>query len=204
MKVVVALLAASCVYLGLGSTYAAEVSFVSGGLKINSSEVGESENSVVELGFGGRYLEMIDEESAVYYDAGISYRIFDGDTAPDNALGITLGLGSRFYGVRFSENVIPFLSAYGELKSSQSYNEAITTSYETFGLNYGMGLGLRFSFYEGMFFELATDVFKSSLWKRTKTTVGDAETVSSGVELFVSSDNPDAFSSINLSFGITL
>ena len=54
-------------------------------------------------------------------------------------------------GFAFLENVIPFLSAYGELKSSQSYNEAITTSYETFGLNYGMGLGLRFSFYKGMF-----------------------------------------------------
>ena len=190
--------------LGASLAHAAELSFVSGGFKSSASEVGEVENDVIEVSVGGRYLEMIDEESAVYYDAGLSYRSFDGDSDLDGAIGFTLGIGSRFYGVSFSERIIPFINAFAALVNSQTYNDAITASYDSFSIDYGLGIGMRFGFYEGLFFELGTDIFKSAIWKNTTTKVNGVETTVSNFEIFAATAKDNAFGSINLSFGITL
>lgn len=186
--------------------YASEISFVSGGLKSETTKDATSELDVFEVSLSGRYLErnQYDSESAAYYYGGISVYSYDGTTAPNDSLGLTLGIGSRFYGSEFTPRIRPYLSLYGEVETSEVYFETGSRTVETTGINYGMILGFKFDFYENIFFELESNIFQGSLMRSTTVETPGGETETTAYELFASTSSEYSLGMMSIGIGMVL
>ena len=175
-----------------GSLYAKEVSLVSAGIKSISS--GSVDQSVIQL--GGKYLEQYDSESAAFYFGLLTINNNSGEGAPADNLGLALGIGARFYGSEYTPRIRPYFSAYGEFETGESPAGDLSTT----ALNYGVSLGIRFDFYEKIFFELESNLFESSLMKTESSDNPKVERTY--YELGFNSGNASAFDSILLAVGM--
>jgi hypothetical protein len=187
-----------------GMSSASEMSFVSAGLKSSSVTQGAAELGVMEVALGGRYLEKYDEESAAFYYGLLSMYTYDGDTAPSDSLGLTLGMGSRFYGSEFSPRIRPYMSVYGEFESSEYSNDSLSQTTSVTALNYGLTLGFRFDFYEVIFFELESNLFESSLMETKTVETGATKIESTAYELSFSSAKEAAIGAMTIAVGMEL
>ena len=136
------------------------------------------------LSVGSRYLRKYDDESAVYYYGKLTIDSYGGKSAPSDSLGLIAGAGSRFYGAEFTPRIRPYFSLFGEFETSRVMSEDFEQKIDANALNYGFLLGFRFDFYESIFFELETDVFKSSLVRTSVTESGGSkvENTTFGIE----------------------
>lgn len=186
---------------------AAEVSFVSGGLRSASVESnGGGEIDSTEIGAGGRYLENMDQETAVFFYGYLNLINYDGDNAPSDSIGLSIGAGQRFSGYEFSPRIVPFVNGYVEFETMERLLEGFGRVEESTALNYGVALGLKFDMLEVAFFEIETDIFKSALMKTAETSDldGGNKTETSSFELYASTAKESVFQSIKLSLGMRL
>lgn len=167
---------------------AADVTFLSGVYQKASDKVdGSSRGSTSTLSFGGRFSDDLTTETAWVAEGDlrfISYSAAAGGPSPDNALGLKLGGGSRFYFKPIVEAVVPYATGIVTIKSEKAllwlangYSETTKS-----GLYYGANAGIRAGLGNNFFIELEFDFFESPLFAVTKvetvTSIGGAKSTS--------------------------
>jgi hypothetical protein len=156
------------------NTFAADVTFLSGVYQKSSDKVdGSSRGSTSTLSFGGRFSDDLTTETAWIAEGDlrlISYSAAAGSPTPDNALGLKLGGGSRYYFKPIVEAVVPYATGVVTLKSekqlqwlSNGYSETTKS-----GLYYGANAGIRAGLGNDFFVELEFEFFESPLFAVTK------------------------------------
>jgi hypothetical protein len=181
-------LAVSSLLLGLQATpsMAADVTFLSGIYQKSSDKVdGSSRGSTSTLSLGGRFSDDLTTETAWVAEGDlrlISYSAAAGSPSPDNAMGLKLGGGSRYYFKPIVEAVVPYATAIVTIKSEKALQWLANGYSETTksGLYYGANAGLRAGLGNNFFVELEFDFFESPLFAVTKVeTVTSAAGVNS-------------------------
>lgn len=168
--------AVSFLVVGILSTpaVAADVTFLSGIYQKSSDKVdGSSRGSTSTLSLGGRFSDDLTTETAWVAEGDlrlISYSAAAGSPSPDNAMGLKLGGGSRYYFKPIVEAVVPYATAIVTLKSEKALQWLSTGYSETTksGLYYGANAGIRAGLGNNFFVELEFDFFESPLFAVTK------------------------------------
>jgi hypothetical protein len=173
-----ALLAWSCVLATQfipETARAADVTFLSGIYEKSSAKVdGSSKGSTSTVSLGGRFSDDLTTETAWVAEGDlrlISYSVTGGGPTPDNALGLKIGGGSRFYFKPIVEAVVPYATGIVTLRSEKSVQWLSSGYRETTksGLYYGANAGIRAGLGSNFFVELEFDFFESPLFAVTKT-----------------------------------
>jgi len=176
---------------------AADVTFLSGIYQKSSDKVdGSSRGSTSTLSLGGRFSDDLTTETAWVAEGDlrlISYSAAAGSPSPDNAMGLKLGGGSRYYFKPIVEAVVPYATAIVTLKSEKALQWLANGYSETTksGLYYGANAGIRAGLGNNFFVELEFDFFESPLFAVTKV-----ETVTSAGGLNSTAKNETTESAI--------
>lgn len=156
------------------SIHAADVTFLSGIYQKSSDKVdGSSRGSTSTLSFGGRFSDDLTTETAWVAEGDlrlISYSAAAGSPTPDNAMGLKLGGGSRYYFKPIVEAVVPYATGIVTLKNEKKLEWLANGYSETTksGLYYGANAGIRAGLGNNFFVELEFDFFESPLFAVTK------------------------------------
>lgn len=159
----------------LQEAYAADVTFLSGIYQKSSDKVeGVSAGSTSTLSVGGRFSDDLTTETAWVAEGDlrlISYSAASGVPSPDNAMGLKIGGGSRYYFKPIVEAVVPYATGIVTLKSEKGLQWLVGGYQETSksGLYYGANAGIRAGLGNNFFVELEFDFFESPLFAVTKT-----------------------------------
>jgi hypothetical protein len=176
---------------------AADVTFLSGIYQKSSAKVdGSSRGSTSTVSLGGRFSDDLTTETAWVAEGDIrliSYSVTGGGPTPDNALGLKVGGGSRFYFKPIVEAVVPYATGIVTMRSEKSVQWLVNGYKETTksGLYYGANAGIRAGLGSNFFVELEFDFFESPLFAVTKT-----ETVSSNAGVTATSKDETTETSI--------
>ena len=189
-------------FLGISSgLHAADVTLVSGFYQKSSEKIdGKTKGSTSVFGAGGRFSDDMNTEMAWIGQGDLkmkSYTASAGIPSPDNALGMEIGGGVRYYFMPFATAVVPYVSGIASVLSHKDV-EWTTDGYvqtSTSGLKYGANAGIRAGLGGDVFIELEIPVFTSPLFAVTKVEtveqVGDQTTTtkeeSTDTALYVSS-----------------
>lgn len=159
----------------LQEAHAADVTFLSGIYQKSSDKVeGVSAGSTSTLSVGGRFSDDLTTETAWVAEGDlrlISYSAASGVPSPDNAMGLKIGGGSRYYFKPIVEAVVPYATGIVTLKSEKGLQWLVGGYQETSksGLYYGANAGIRAGLGNNFFVELEFDFFESPLFAVTKT-----------------------------------
>jgi hypothetical protein len=193
---------ASVAFFGISNgVHAADVTLVSGFYQKSSEKIdGKTKGSTSVFGAGGRFSDDLNTDMAWIGQGDLemkSYTASAGIPSPDNALGMEVGGGVRYYFKPFAPAVVPYVSGIASVLSDKDVvwktDGYVQTS--TSGLYYGANAGIRAGLGGDVFIELEIPVFKSPLFAVTKEEtvkqVGDQTTTtkeeSTDTALYVSS-----------------